>query len=344
MKISKMTILTTNTQIRKAICSLMLNPEPRRVILSGFIGAGAEMLIPNPKGVEIYCWDRAGGTNPDAVRALIEKGADVYFVRNLHAKVYWSSSQGCVIGSANLSQNGLGPSGLTEIAVQLPQGAFDMDRYLRSLKAIRVTKKNLDAFELRCAIYRGRNEGKEVNEPGKSNKQGSVKTPKFPEWFAKPSVTRREWRLEVFSDNFSVEDDQRLVAEEILDPADVGNAWYWTGTRGMTTPGRALLSVEVEGTERFKICWCFAQKQSRPANLGGILEETGAPFLAIQRAETSSFGPLPFAIDKPFRAAVKKLLREHNTWEYEPALKLAPDGKVSARHLKELLGYYKESL
>lgn len=53
-----MTTLIASAQIREAIQSVLSRTDVSRVVLSGFVGEGAEKLIPEPLGVEAYCWDR----------------------------------------------------------------------------------------------------------------------------------------------------------------------------------------------------------------------------------------------------------------------------------------------
>lgn len=72
-----------------------------------FWGAGALGLFAIPKGARIVCNLVSGGTNPQAIRDLMQSGADVRQLNNLHAKVYISNS-GAVVCSANASANGLG--------------------------------------------------------------------------------------------------------------------------------------------------------------------------------------------------------------------------------------------
>ena len=82
-----MTVLTTNSAIRRAVAALLGDSSRRRVVVSGFIGAGAEMWVPEAAGATIYCWDKPGGTNPEAVRELLRLKAKVLFVSYLHAKI-----------------------------------------------------------------------------------------------------------------------------------------------------------------------------------------------------------------------------------------------------------------
>jgi hypothetical protein len=62
------------------------------------------------KGMTVYCWPKPGATNPVGISDLVEAGAMVRLVNGLHAKVYWTP-YGALIGSSNLSQNGLSDTG-----------------------------------------------------------------------------------------------------------------------------------------------------------------------------------------------------------------------------------------
>ncbi|SNR68063.1 hypothetical protein EYF88_15725 [Paracoccus sediminis] len=75
-------------------------------IASAFLGKGAEDLI--SKGTRVICDISMGGTNPEVLTVLSKKiGDSLRHLPNFHAKVY-ISDEGCVIGSANLSNRGVG--------------------------------------------------------------------------------------------------------------------------------------------------------------------------------------------------------------------------------------------
>jgi phosphatidylserine/phosphatidylglycerophosphate/cardiolipin synthase-like enzyme len=78
-----------------------------------FWGRGAELLVhPRPAGpVKLICNLSSGGTNPETISALRQK-KNVTLKQNdrLHAKVVIGSIS-AVIGSANLSSNGLNLEG-----------------------------------------------------------------------------------------------------------------------------------------------------------------------------------------------------------------------------------------
>lgn len=336
-----MLTLTTNAQIREAIQSVLARTDVRRVVLSGFVGEGAEELIPKPKGVEVYCWDREGATNPDAVRALLRTGAKVFFVSNLHCKVYWGSGRGCVVGSANLSQNGLGNEGLSEVAVQLPARSFDMTSYLRRLRHTRVTEAVLNEFEERCRRYRGRNKAQELLTPNKALKRTRRRTPTFAEWMSMDYPM--PWSIEIADTFFNHRDEKEIVRRGLLTDKDVDSEVdYWTGEKGMTTPGRWLLFVEVGRIKNaFAVNWCCADEQIPSRRLGPNLREDLAPWFAIQRSETKHFGVVPFNAEEPrFQKALKQFLKDRRAMNYEGACALARNGKLKPEALDGLLEQY----
>jgi hypothetical protein len=126
-------ILTTSKSLRKEILRLMAPGKTRRVAISAFVGDGAGAFLPQPDGVEIVCWPKAGGTNPWELQKLKGLGARIRFADSLHMKVYWAFGRGTVVTSANLSTNALGAGGLKEIGVLLDHKAVDIDALISSL-------------------------------------------------------------------------------------------------------------------------------------------------------------------------------------------------------------------
>lgn len=176
-------ILYTSSDIRKTIIDILGKSKGRRVVITAFVGDGAEAYLPNPKGIELVCWLKAGGTNPEAIRKLIKNGVKVYFAEALHMKVYWTEDCGVVISSANLSTNALGSGNLREIGVLLPSAHFDIKKVIQRIKPKKVTKKELDQLETAHRAYY------------KINKYRRVKTvaSSFEEWMEEP--LRSEWRI-----------------------------------------------------------------------------------------------------------------------------------------------------
>jgi hypothetical protein len=85
-----------------------------------YIGRSASKALPN-NNITLLCDFDSVGTNPEEVFALKKKNFNVRKIKNLYAKVY-CSSLGAIVGSANLSSNGLEfyegvQAGLIEAAV-----------------------------------------------------------------------------------------------------------------------------------------------------------------------------------------------------------------------------------
>jgi hypothetical protein len=73
---------------------------------------------------------------------LLNKEVDVHFVDNLHAKVFWGADGGAVIGSANLSENGMEDDRLIEAAVRLLPGDPSIEKFIASIHARAIGSKD----------------------------------------------------------------------------------------------------------------------------------------------------------------------------------------------------------
>ncbi len=76
---------------------------------------GAEPLkrlgISDASNMRVACDLYSGACNPSAIKDLLDSGASVFDVPGLHAKVYLGTAA-MVVGSANVSANGLGEEGI----------------------------------------------------------------------------------------------------------------------------------------------------------------------------------------------------------------------------------------
>lgn len=86
-------VLYTSADVRQTLIRLFADSRKRRVAISAFVGDGAEAYLPKPKGLELYCWPKESGTNPETLRRRKRRGADIFFADALHMKVYWSKAQ-----------------------------------------------------------------------------------------------------------------------------------------------------------------------------------------------------------------------------------------------------------
>lgn len=128
-----MSLLLEN-KLSQEIRSLLMNETHLRIAVA-FIGDGASQWInPNAIDVKITCSLAMNGTNPAEVEKLIQRfGAkNVKQIDNLHAKLYIGSEY-AIVGSANLSANGLGtqPTALREAGYKFkldqPSGKRSLD-------------------------------------------------------------------------------------------------------------------------------------------------------------------------------------------------------------------------
>lgn len=156
-------ILTTTKRIAKTIKEILAARNGRRVAIAAFVGADALDFIGGKaaaSGLEIYCWDRPGLTNPTGLRRLFKADARIYFVKQLHMKIFWSERGGYLLGSPNLSASALDgdrASNLLEIARYDPDAlSFPIHNVLKQLHHHGVREvtshRDIDDFADRCGL------------------------------------------------------------------------------------------------------------------------------------------------------------------------------------------------
>lgn len=149
----KMEILATSQQISDKIRWVLGDAHDERIALVAFVGYDAAKFLDNPKGIQLYCWLKVPGTNPNGLRSLLSKDVDLFAVKNLHMKLYWSRKRGAVLGSANLSANALENGVQLELAVYLPPKTIDVKRLMKRFVAIRIDGPMIDDFQKRYNLY-----------------------------------------------------------------------------------------------------------------------------------------------------------------------------------------------
>lgn len=241
-----MKLLATAKEVRDGIRFVLEDPRDQRVVLVAFVGADASAYLPHPKGIKLYCWPRAGGTNPDAIQDLKKQGVDIRFVHGLHAKLYWSSKRGAVIGSANLTNNALGEGGLYEIAVRVPAGQISLRPILRGLKVEPDFDAVLKKLHTEHINFYNKNSKWKIVSGGKRTRPKS-----FLGWMSQ-GPSRQEWRLGWYP-------------EEAKPPADASKAYkkltgsveddYYLGVKrkGDFKPGVFVLGCLVRGNPKLDV-------------------------------------------------------------------------------------------
>lgn len=103
------TIVTTPAAIRSAIRKVLAS-GPTKIAVA-FWGEGALKGLGlehrRLSDVKVICNLSVGACAPSVIRNLLDSGADVRALSTLHAKVYLGTRE-AVVGSANISRNGLG--------------------------------------------------------------------------------------------------------------------------------------------------------------------------------------------------------------------------------------------
>ena len=103
------------------IAPCLTEVSPHHIAVA-YIGCDWEEFIKH-EGLEEIILSPTIGSNPDAIEQIAEKISwdRVLFLDNLHAKIYIGKDS-AIIGSSNLSRNGLGVSeGLEECAVNITE-------------------------------------------------------------------------------------------------------------------------------------------------------------------------------------------------------------------------------
>jgi len=97
--------------------------KPKKVAVA-YLGADWKQFIPDTKNLEYVVVSPELGTNPKAVRKLAAKigWERVHLLDRLHAKAFLGD-HGAVVGSANLTKNGLSGKGRIELCVTIKSDA-----------------------------------------------------------------------------------------------------------------------------------------------------------------------------------------------------------------------------
>jgi len=268
------------------------SPGVRRVAITAFVGDGARAFIRNPKGLEIVCWPKAGGTNPLELRRLKKAGARIRFADRLHMKVYWAAKRGVVITSANLSTNALGAGDLKEFGVLLPATSVGIDDVIESLRTRSFNKHEMDRLEREHRKLMAR-------------KQRSYRKPEkvsYSEWFELP--VRPEWTLGWYD----------IRGEFAREAKDIARAdFYQKSPYTFVSCGKGdyrnadwVLSFRLNAKGADAPEWIYVDFMAKTSR-----EEKGPrfgdyPYQAVQVATPRHYPAPPFALTGGFRTALRK--------------------------------------
>lgn len=288
-------ILYNSRLLRKEIINLFSVQNRRRVAIVAFVGDGAESYLPKPRGLHLICWPKAGGTNPNAIRQLIKRGVKVSFADSLHMKVYWAEGRGAIITSANLSTNALGSGDLKEVGVLLSDEDIDIDHLISSLKLRNPSKKELsDLDRLHDLFY-------VKNPPVRKKRQ----VPTFKTWYQ--SIAPRLWKL-----GWADEDGAFSRAAKEIAKQDYGLSPYWfvACKKNDFRKEDWVLTFMLRNNAATELAWMFVDYIVPVAKNDKRAYSPGYPFQAVQVGKPNRYPIPPFGIDKAFRKALSKAIKD----------------------------------
>ncbi len=295
------TFLSSPHTLREAIRTITAPSAGKRVVVAAFIGKDALAYIPKPRGVLVYCWDNPLATHPDGVADLIANGGKVYFVRGLHAKVYWSTKAGVLVASSNVSANAL-----DDDAAQLEAGVLFADssvvaidqlrRQMRRIGTRPVTKARLAAFR---ALYdrTPRPKGnKAVNEPPRT----------LVTYASLPVGLRTPFKLSWYRDrtNLTKNDLAPLIGRDgIVDYADAERTVDFTiEATDRLREGDWVLIFRRDGFKAFRPEWMFVDRRAKRHLTGS---DQWIAYQFVRRRRQPPFDCHGIA----FRAALRQFVR-----------------------------------
>jgi hypothetical protein len=271
----------------------VFSTKGRKIAIVAFVGQDAETYLGKNLGkTEVYCWPRAGGTNPHAIQDLRSKfGCRVYFADKLHMKIFWSRDRGCVVGSANLTNNALGENGLKEAGVYLANSSLvKVDRIIKSIGGRLVTDAALRKLIDEHKSYYAKNRQAHVRKRSRS----------FLDWYN--STPRERWNLGWYSADVEFSKTANQIARKqygLKEPDDFlrvnkRNNFKendWVLAYKLHEDGRPIYSSS--------ITWLYVERLVRTN------EDADYPYEAIQFHRAKHFANPPFRIDARFRKLFK---------------------------------------
>jgi hypothetical protein len=323
-------ILYSRQDIRRAVRHLFADSGRRRIAIVGFVGVDAAELVGNPQGLEVVCWPKAGGTHPEGIRALMRAGANVYFSDSLHMKIYWAQRRGCIIGSANLSNNALGTGTLKEIAVRLRSDALAIDRVWRQVAPAPVTADQMDRLDREHAEFVSRH-------PSAVPTRSRVAAPTYQEWYALPYRTR--WKLGLYDWDGKIDlsaGSREACQQEYDRPEPVDWVKY---EKGIFQKGDWMLMYRQNGRMPAGFVWMHAGFV-RAVSKRDKTYASDYPIEIVQPLPLSRYGVPPFDVrDQVFRQAFRAAARDYGTsleGRFRPPKKLL---RLISEHYVRLVGH-----
>jgi hypothetical protein len=306
-------ILYHQVDLYREIKSLFKSPTVRRVAISAFVGKGAESYLPNPEGIALVCWPKAGGTNPIALRTLMAKKVDVWFADQLHMKVYWAEGRGCVLTSASLSTNALGSGNLKEVGILIGPDVMDIDRLLLSLDRRRVTDAELKKLDREHSRFVALNRF-----------QTEASIPSFLQWLNSPMPP--DWKLGWAG---SHGEPSQAAKDRAKEEFGVSKLAYYLGVREndyRRDGGEWILTFMLAKNSPAELTWMFSDFVVRVHRKDEEFDKD-YPCEVVQVWSLSRYPGCPFRIDAAFRNAFKRAVKRYGADRIREASTTKPTKK-----------------
>lgn len=318
-------VLYKSAEVHAQIKRLFGSPNPSdvRVALVAYVGSDAESYLPHPKGLRVICAP-SSGTDPDAIRRLINRGARVEVADKLHMKVYWSQRRGCIITSANASSNALGIGGLKEAGVLVPAEAVDIRRLIKYAQPRPITGKDLHKLD----TLKKRQRKEALNRAANTERAAD-----FIDWYASPH--RSQWKLGWFNDSVSgvsvAAKEQTAVEYGRKQP----HSWV-TFAKGRVQANDWVLSFALTDRGPKEVQWLYVDFLVRVSPKERRYYFSGAPFHAVQVHSLSRYPLPPFRITRAFRRALWTALRHYGAERLTDAKRDTPPAQLLSLIAAEL--------
>ena len=308
-------ILYSSEMLRNEIRHVLAEPRPgdRRVALVAYIGGHAESFLPDPYGLQIVCALQPGSTDPVTLGRLKNRKAVLFKSDRLHMKVYWSSRNGCVICSANASDNALGGGHLREAGAWFPPGTVDIERLWRY-----ADPKPLEDVDLKWLSKAAR---KWTHRSPVSGLE--ARAPDFLEWLSLPG--RTDWKLGWWRDAGTVKLSQAAMGKAksyaVTEPVN-----FIPVSMGQAAEGDWFLQFDIDSAGTLSwMCTDFVvevEKSEREAC------NSGYPYQAVQLHPLKRYPPRPFLLDRNFKEAFKVAVESYGAENIELLKSLTPPSQL----------------
>jgi hypothetical protein len=291
----------TSGELRLRVRKLFENPKAsgRRVVIVAYIGVDYAKFLPNPRGIEIVCSPTPGATSAEAVQKLIAAGARVWFSDRLHMKVYWAQKIGCLITSANLSDNALGMNGLKEMGILVDAAMVDIDRLLKEAKPY-PAKKKLEWL---------RKEGEKVKLAMAKAGRRVLYDPKgYADWYTDSPKVRKAWKLVCWEGYAKPAEAAREFVSKNFDRS---GPWDWFNVdKHQVRKGEWLLGFTWTKGHARRLGWLYVDRVVPVRKLEHGAYEEDFPFQAFQADEPIRYDAPPFGLGHKFARALTKAIKK----------------------------------